>query len=156
MLYVRITDYDSYNEDDHVGNIYIPIHLNPDESIQRDTYTGGYGRFELSIQLSCQSYFFDRNCSTYCFPINVDGFGHFRCGPQGERICLKGWRDPGNHCLTRKQFHTINIHLKQLHSLYMQQYVKNVTQLVVHALHRANACKSNECMCVCGGGGGGR
>ena len=141
VLYVRITDYDPFN-DDHVGNIYIPIRLNPGESIQRDTYTGGYGRFELSIQLSCLPHFFDKNCSTFCFPIDVDGIGHFICGPQGERICLDGWRDPAYHCLIRKQSHATNIHLKLLDFfLHMQQYVKNVTQLVVYALHQADACK---------------
>ena len=104
-LYVRITDYDWYNGNDHVGNIYVPIRLNPGEVIRRKTYKGGYGRFELSIQLHCLPNYFDRNCSTFC-DLTDDETGHFRCGPRGERICLDGWGDPGNDCLKRKQFHT--------------------------------------------------
>ena len=140
MLYVRITDYDWYNGDDHVGNIYVPINLNPGESIQRDTYAASYGRLELSIQLTCQPNFFGKKCSTFCNPVDIDGRGHFICGPQGERICRNGWRDPGNHCLTRKQFHTLQM-CKLVLSVHMQRYVKTVTPLAAVALHQTIARK---------------
>lgn len=116
---MRITDYDRISGNDHVGNIYIPIRLNPGGVIQQDTYRGGYGRFELSIQLHCLPNYFDRNCSTFCDPVDIGGVGHFDCGPQGERICLNGWGDPGHDCLKRKQFHTAaHMHVKLLLSVY--------------------------------------
>ena len=103
LLYVRIIDYDWYNRNDHVDNIYIPIRLNPGQSIAQRTFEGDYrrSRFELSIQLHCQPNFYGGECLTNCVPTD-DNTGHFRCSPQGERLCLDKWRDPANHCLTRK------------------------------------------------------
>ena len=104
QLYVRIVDYDKFSKNDHVDNIYIPIRLNPGESTSLNTFVGYYKRssLQLSVRLSCQPNFYGRDCLTYCIPTDRNGIGHFGCGPAGERLCLKGWKDPGNHCLTRK------------------------------------------------------
>lgn len=110
LLYVKIVDYDRLSSNDLVDNIYIPIHLNPGQSITRHIFEGIYrrSRFELSIDLSCQPNFYGEDCLTNCIPTDNDS-GHFGCGPQGERLCLPGWKDPGNDCLTRKQFTTLRI-----------------------------------------------
>ena len=107
LLYVRVVDHDLFSIDNLVDNIYIPIRLNPGESITRQTFEGDYrrSRFELSIELSCQPNFYGEDCLTSCVPTDNES-GHFGCGPRGERLCLNGWRDPGNHCLTRKGYHT--------------------------------------------------
>ena len=102
-LFVRIEDYDlQLSSNNLVDDIYILIHLNPGQSTPRRTYEGVYGRgrFELSFELRCQPNFYGEDCLTNCAPTDNDS-GHFGCGPQGERLCLDGWRDPGNHCLTR-------------------------------------------------------
>ena len=107
QLYVRVTDIDRWpNRNDRVDDIYVPIIIGSDQSITR-TYKGKYGngRLKLSFHLYCLNDFFGENCSTYCHPINIANGGHFYCGENGERICLPGWQDPGNHCLTRNKLH---------------------------------------------------
>ena len=103
LLNVRIVDRDRVTRNDLVDNIDIPIHLNPGQSTPRRTYRGVYGRsrFELSFELRCLPNFYGENCLTNCIPTDNEE-GHFGCGPRGERLCLDGWKDPGNHCLTRK------------------------------------------------------
>ena len=109
MLYVRITDFDWLSRNDYVDSIYIPIHLDPGESIPRMTYEGSYrrGSLRLSVRLSCQPNFYGRDCLTHCVPTDVANVGHFKCSQNGERQCLKGWKDPGNHCRTRKHIKLI-------------------------------------------------
>ena len=82
----------------------MPIsNLMPGQSTGKKKITGEYGngRITLSFQLECWDHFYGRNCDVYCRPTN-DSRGHFTCGLNGEIVCLMGWQDPANHCLTRK------------------------------------------------------
>ena len=124
QLYVKVLDYDAFRHNDHVDDIYIPIKdLNPGESTQMIRTGGVYGNgiIELSFQLNCRPHFYGRNCAVFCIPIDIDGVGHFDCGPSGVKTCRKGWRDPGNHCLTRKQIILNSVHTMAIdHILHVQ------------------------------------
>ena len=100
QLNVKVIDIDRFF-DDHVDDIYAPVNIG---SGQSTTFDGIYGnsRLEMTFHLYCTDYFFGVSCSTYCHPLNIADVGHFDCGVNGERLCLSGWQDPGNHCLTRK------------------------------------------------------
>ena len=106
-LYVRVTDYDPHNSNDRVDDIYAPISISPAQSTTTRTFVGQYGngRLGLSFHLACLGDFYGARCSTFCRPIDDVDDGHFACGPNGERVCLPGWQDPGNHCLTRNKLH---------------------------------------------------
>lgn len=104
IFYVRVHDLDRYSADDLIDIISVPIsNLMPGRSTGKKKITGEYGngRITLSFQLECWDHFYGRNCDVYCRPTN-DSRGHFTCGLNGEIVCLMGWQDPANHCLTRK------------------------------------------------------
>ena len=106
VLYVKVKDLDLFSSDDLVDRIYVLINdLMPGESTAKIETTGvfGNGKIKLRFQLECWEHFYGRNCAIFCIPID-DNRGHFDCGPNGEVICLNGWQDPANHCLTRKYF----------------------------------------------------
>ena len=103
-FYVRVKDFDYLSGDDLVDEINVRIsNLMPGESTRRIRTTGVYrnGKITLDFQLECWDYFYGKNCDRYCIPTD-DNRGHFTCGPDGEIVCLRGWQDPANHCLTRK------------------------------------------------------
>ena len=39
----------------------------------------------------CSDHYFGRDCDTLCRPRD-DQFGHYECGPDGEKVCLEGWQ----------------------------------------------------------------
>jgi len=61
----------------------------------------GNAMIQLSFRVQCDHNFYGRNCSTFC--VHTDNStGHHACGANGERVCLNGWRNPSENCLTRK------------------------------------------------------
>ena len=107
-LFIEVEDYDSFNRNDHVDDVYVTITLTPSSSLtSRRTYSGIHGnsRIELSFRLQCSSNFYGSNCATYCMPRDDNG-GHYSCGVNGQRTCLSGWSGPSSSCLTRELFGT--------------------------------------------------
>ena len=104
QLFIEVEDFDSFNSNDHVDDIYITISLAPSSSFtSRTVYTGDYGnsRIELSFRLQCDSSFYGNDCAMFC--VARDGRrGHYTCGPNGEQLCLDGWSEPSSDCTTRK------------------------------------------------------
>ena len=101
-LFIEVEDYDSFNSDDHVDDVYVTITLTPSSSFtSRRAYTGIHGnsRIELSFRVQCSSDFYGSNCATYCVPRD-DSVGHYSCGSNGEKICLSGWSEPASDCTT--------------------------------------------------------
>ena len=103
-MFIEVEDYDSFNADDHVDDVYVTITLAPSSSFtSRRAYNGIHGnsRIELSFRVQCTSNFYGSNCATYCVPRDDSG-GHYSCGVNGQRICLSGWSGPSSGCITRK------------------------------------------------------
>ena len=102
-LFIEVEDYDSFNADDHVDDIYVSISRTPSSTFSsRAAYNGVHGnsRIELSFRVQCGRNFYGSNCSTYCVARNDSG-GHYTCGINGERVCLSGWSEPSTSCTTR-------------------------------------------------------
>ena len=103
-MFIEVEDYDSFNSDDHVDDVYATISLSPSSSFTaRQAYNGirGNSRIELSFKVQCKRNFHGSNCATYCVPRDDNG-GHYSCGVNGQRICLSGWSGPSSGCKTRK------------------------------------------------------
>ena len=101
-LFIEVEDYDSFNSDDHVDDIYVTISLTPSSSFtSRTAYNGVHGnsRIELSFRVQCTTNFYGSNCATYCVARDDSG-GHYSCGSNGEKLCLSGWSDPTTDCTT--------------------------------------------------------
>ena len=101
-LFIEVEDYDSFNADDHVDDVYVTITRNPSSSFSsRQAYTGIHGnsRIELSFRVQCAANFYGSDCATRCVPRD-DSQGHYTCRSNGERICLSGWSEPASDCTT--------------------------------------------------------
>ena len=140
--------------DDLVDRVYIDMALSPSSSFtEKRFYNGesGRSRLELSFRIRCNTDFYDPNCTTYCQATDNDS-GHFECGTNGEKICLRGWTNITNNCLTRKLWlqalaapyscmnteshcHCVIKNNIQLFALMV------VTILVVSAMFQESACK---------------
>ncbi len=99
-LFIRVDDYDRFNANDHVNDIYVNITLTPSSSFTSTRAYNGINVIsvmELSFRLQCTSNFYGSDCTTYCVARD-DIEGHFDCGPDGEKICLSGWSDPSRNC----------------------------------------------------------
>ena len=100
-------DDDSPDADDLIDRIFVvetgfPISEN---YTPRRTYTGIYGnvRVELSYRAICKPNYYGSLCTVFCTGRD-DSEGHYTCDEQGDRVCLAGWTDLPNNCLTR-EFH---------------------------------------------------
>ena len=101
-LFIEVEDSDTLY-DDHVDDVYVTITRTPSSSFSsRRAYTGVHrnSRIELSFRVQCTANFYGSNCATRCVPRDDSG-GHYRCGSNGERICLSGWSGPSSGCTTR-------------------------------------------------------
>lgn len=63
-------------------------------------------RLEYDYRMACSAHYYGADCDTLCRPRD-DQFGHYTCGPQGEKVCLDGWqKDPtkpeGDYCTKGK------------------------------------------------------
>ena len=67
-------------------------------------YYGQEGNSYMTFlfSLSCIANYYGSNCATHCVARDNSG-GHYSCDSvTGVRICLEGWSDPSNNCLTRE------------------------------------------------------
>ena len=110
-LYIEVSDYDSFNSNDHVDDIYVTISLTPNATFTpRQVFIGNYGnsRIELSFRVQCSSNFYGNNCTTFCDDgDDPNGRQLYTCGSDGQKICLSGWSEPSRNCTVRKYI-TIN------------------------------------------------
>uniref|UniRef100_A0A1B0B2Q1 Delta-like protein n=1 Tax=Glossina palpalis gambiensis TaxID=67801 RepID=A0A1B0B2Q1_9MUSC len=58
-------------------------------------HIGRNARITYRVRVQCAATYYNTTCTTFCRPRN-DQFGHYTCGPQGEKICLNGWT--GDNC----------------------------------------------------------
>ena len=102
-LFIQVVDYDPFNSDDHIDDVYVTIRRSPSSSFSsRRTYTGRYGisRIELSFRVQCDSNYYGSDCATYCIATDNSN-GHYTCGANGDKVCLRGWSNPSSSCRTR-------------------------------------------------------
>ena len=60
-----------------------------------------HSHITFSSSIYCNSNFYGSECTTYCVSTN-NNQGHYTCdSTTGQKICLQGWDNPGNDCLTR-------------------------------------------------------
>ena len=62
---------------------------------QRET---SKSRLSFTVKVSCDQYYFDDKCSTYCKSTD-DSTGHYTCDSSGNRVCHADWYKHPN-CLT--------------------------------------------------------
>ena len=70
----------------------------------RQTYTGTYSnvRMDVSYRAICKQNYYGSVCTVFCRGRD-DSTGHYECDSQGQPVCLQGWTNTENNCLTRKQ-----------------------------------------------------
>ncbi len=68
----------------------------------RGVFSDFRATLEYEIRLLCSPNYHGVDCDTFCRPRD-DPFGHFTCGPAGEKVCRGGYeKDPddpeGDYC----------------------------------------------------------
>ncbi|XP_073818440.1 protein serrate-like [Musca autumnalis] len=58
-------------------------------------HIGRNARITYRVRVQCAATYYNTTCTTFCRPRN-DQFGHYTCGPEGEKICMNGWM--GDNC----------------------------------------------------------
>lgn len=111
---IRVNDDDHPDSDDLIDRVFavetnFPISEN---FTPRRTYTGNYGnvRFDLSYRAICQTNYYGSTCTVFCIGRD-DSTGHYSCNSNGDRVCLPGWSDLPNNCLTGKPVFIYSKHL---------------------------------------------
>ena len=46
-------------------------------------------------RVTCQEHYYGEYCGALCKPRD-DKYGHFSCGPDGDKVCFAGWQ--GSYC----------------------------------------------------------
>lgn len=94
------------NADDLVDKVYIQMSTLTVGSTftAATTYNGssGAGAITLQFRVLCQYSYYGPNCNTFCQSVDNNTLGHYTCGSNGFKICLPGWKNSTNNCLTRE------------------------------------------------------
>jgi len=62
------------------------------QGVHQDSHT----KLEYDYRMVCSTHYYGADCDTLCRPRD-DQFGHYTCGPNGEKVCLEGYqKDPSN------------------------------------------------------------
>ena len=56
----------------------------------------------MQFKVSCGQYYYTQSCTVYCKAQDDNVEGHYNCNSEGGKVCLTGWSDPDNNCLTRE------------------------------------------------------
>ncbi|XP_030577742.1 protein jagged-2-like isoform X2 [Archocentrus centrarchus] len=71
--------------------------INPGDPWQMILHDGPVARIIYRIRVRCDKNYYRSTCNIWCSPRD-DNFGHYRCGPSGNHVCLDGWM--GRGCTT--------------------------------------------------------
>ena len=100
---VVIDDDNGLTDDDPVDTFIVHQTLSSTSPTRKTTFTGQRQTkpttLDLSFTVQCDPNFYGARCSVYCQDTNSES-GHYTCGSSGERVCLEGWTNPVQHCLT--------------------------------------------------------
>ncbi|XP_035380216.1 protein jagged-2b isoform X1 [Electrophorus electricus] len=99
-LIVEAWDWD--NGTQHSEDLLIERHAHtgitsPGDHWQVFSHPGATARFEYRIRVRCDENYYGSKCNKQCRPRD-DYFGHYRCDPSGNVVCLEGWM--GQDCRT--------------------------------------------------------
>lgn len=141
-LYVRVRDRDSsFSEgysDDNVDEFSITRTMSPGSNSGELRFTGTTGKtLKLRFEVDCNPNYYGSSCTTHCVAQDNNG-GHFTCGSNGQKICIEGWSDPSNQCLTGEL-------------LYIQQNVYTIQNRVSVYMWFFNCmvlCESGPSICL--------
>uniref|UniRef100_A0A3B4AJB5 Delta-like protein n=1 Tax=Periophthalmus magnuspinnatus TaxID=409849 RepID=A0A3B4AJB5_9GOBI len=67
--------------------------LNPGEQWQVYRHHGRTLSLEYRLRFRCDSNYYGPFCSKFC-RARDDFFGHFKCDPNGSKVCIDGWTGP--------------------------------------------------------------
>ncbi|KAJ8686511.1 hypothetical protein QAD02_022305 [Eretmocerus hayati] len=62
-----------------------------------DEHRSHHSMMVYEYRVTCSAHYYGKGCENLCRPRD-DNFGHYRCSPTGERVCLSGWK--GDYCAT--------------------------------------------------------
>ena len=87
--------------------------LEAGDSWTRGVHEESSSRLEYDYRMVCASHYYGKDCDTLCRPRD-DQFGHYKCGPEGQKVCLDGWqKDPtkpeGDYCTKGKLTYTCTL-----------------------------------------------
>ncbi|XP_058796227.1 neurogenic locus protein delta isoform X2 [Phymastichus coffea] len=60
-----------------------------------DVHSSHHSAMVYQYRVTCAAHYYGKGCENLCRPRD-DNFGHYRCSPTGERVCLSGWK--GDYC----------------------------------------------------------
>lgn len=69
--------------------------ISPQDGWRDGVHVGKYARISYRFRVRCDAFYGNVSCQTYCKPRN-DGFGHWYCSAESEKVCLDGWI--GSNC----------------------------------------------------------
>lgn len=70
-----------------------------------DVHKSHHSSMIYEYRVACTAHYYGKGCENLCRPRD-DNFGHYRCSPTGQRVCLAGWK--GDYCAIREYFVTFN------------------------------------------------
>jgi hypothetical protein len=75
--------------------------LDVGEDWTEDEHRSSHSVMKYEYRVTCDAHYYGAGCANLCRPRD-DNFGHYKCSPTGERVCLSGWQ--GDYCTKRKYF----------------------------------------------------
>src|SRR5581483_1351734 len=73
-----------------ITRLAVSRYLEVDNKWTHKVYNTNYSKLSYSYRVMCQDHYYGTHCGDLCKPRD-DKFGHFSCGPEGQRICYPGW-----------------------------------------------------------------
>ena len=75
--------------------------LDVGEDWTEDEHRSSHSVMRYEYRVTCDAHYYGAGCANLCRPRD-DNFGHYKCSPTGDRVCLSGWQ--GDYCTKRKYF----------------------------------------------------
>jgi len=73
--------------------------LDVGEDWTEDEHRSSHSVMRYEYRVTCDAHYYGVGCANLCRPRD-DNFGHYKCSPTGDRVCLSGWQ--GDYCTKRK------------------------------------------------------
>lgn len=75
--------------------------LDVGENWTEEEHLSSHSVMRYEYRVTCDAHYYGAGCANLCRPRD-DNFGHYKCSPTGDRVCLSGWQ--GDYCTKRKCF----------------------------------------------------
>ncbi|PSN47094.1 hypothetical protein C0J52_19308 [Blattella germanica] len=75
--------------------------LDVGEDWTEDEHRSSHSVMRYEYRVTCDAHYYGAGCANLCRPRD-DNFGHYKCSPTGDRVCLSGWQ--GDYCTKREFF----------------------------------------------------